>query len=160
MTDKQRLFITEYLKDLNATQAAIRAGYSKDTAYSIGQENLNKPELKAAISQKLEEILDENKSTIKAKLIDTLKQFAFDDLEVDIHTDKDGNPLGVSRKDRLKAIELLGKYAALFTEHIKISGHIGHSDVPLNPQEAETYKASIEGLYGTVEESTGTDENE
>ena len=40
MTKKQKRFIEEYLIDLNATQAAIRAGYSPDTAYSIGNENM------------------------------------------------------------------------------------------------------------------------
>ena len=40
MTQKQKLFIEEYLIDLNATQAAIRAGYSPDTAQQIGSENL------------------------------------------------------------------------------------------------------------------------
>lgn len=50
LTAKQRAFVREYLIDLNATQAAIRAGYSEKTAYSIGQENLNKPELQEAIS--------------------------------------------------------------------------------------------------------------
>lgn len=43
------MFKGEYLIDLNATQAAIRAGYSADTAKSIGQENLTKPDIKAAI---------------------------------------------------------------------------------------------------------------
>lgn len=51
MTPKQEAFVREYLIDLNATQAAIRAGYSEATAYSIGQENLNKPEIAAAISE-------------------------------------------------------------------------------------------------------------
>lgn len=51
LTPKQRLFIREYLIDLNATQAAIRAGYSKKTAYSIGQQNLKKVEIAAAIEQ-------------------------------------------------------------------------------------------------------------
>lgn len=51
MTPKQAAFIREYLIDLNATQAAIRAGYSEATAYSIGQENLNKPEIAAAINE-------------------------------------------------------------------------------------------------------------
>ena len=46
---KQEMFVQEYLVDLNATQAAIRAGYSEKTAYSIGQENLNKPEIAKAI---------------------------------------------------------------------------------------------------------------
>ena len=45
MTEKQKLFCEEYLIDLNATQAALRAGYSEKTAYSIGNENLKKPEI-------------------------------------------------------------------------------------------------------------------
>lgn len=51
LTPKQDMFCLEYLIDLNATQAAIRAGYSKKTAYSIGQENLNKPEISARIQE-------------------------------------------------------------------------------------------------------------
>ena len=50
LTPKQRRFIEEYLIDLNATQAAIRAGYSEKTAYSIGQENLRKPVIAEAIA--------------------------------------------------------------------------------------------------------------
>lgn len=49
MTKKQKRFVEEYLIDLNATQAAIRAGYSPDTAGSIGSENLKKPEIRARI---------------------------------------------------------------------------------------------------------------
>lgn len=49
LTDKQRRFVDEYLVDLNATQAAIRAGYSEKTAYSIGNENLSKPDIAEAI---------------------------------------------------------------------------------------------------------------
>lgn len=49
MTPKQQAFVREYLIDRNATQAAIRAGYSPDTAYSIGNENLRKPEIMQAI---------------------------------------------------------------------------------------------------------------
>ena len=51
LTDKQKRFIEEYLIDLNATQAAIRAGYSERTAYSIGEENLKKPGIKRAIDE-------------------------------------------------------------------------------------------------------------
>ena len=50
LTAKQQRFVAEYLIDLNATQAAIRAGYSEKTAYSIGQENLTKPEIAAAVA--------------------------------------------------------------------------------------------------------------
>jgi phage terminase small subunit len=50
LTPKQELFVAEYLKDLNATQAAIRAGYSPDTAHQIGYELLRKPEIAVAIA--------------------------------------------------------------------------------------------------------------
>ncbi len=49
LTAKQQRFVEEYLIDLNATQAAIRAGYSAKTAASIGSENLTKPEIAAAV---------------------------------------------------------------------------------------------------------------
>jgi phage terminase small subunit len=53
LTPKQQRFVDEYLIDLNATQAAIRAGYSKATAGSIGDENLKKPEIAAAIAERM-----------------------------------------------------------------------------------------------------------
>lgn len=55
MTKKQKRFVEEYLIDLNATQAAIRAGYSPDTAGSIGGENLTKPEISNAIAKAMAE---------------------------------------------------------------------------------------------------------
>ncbi len=55
LTAKQSTFVDEYLVDLNATQAAIRAGYSEKTSYSIGQENLNKPEIQEAIQKAMDE---------------------------------------------------------------------------------------------------------
>lgn len=55
MRYKQRVFIAEYLKDFNATQSAIRAGYSAKSAYSIGQELLKKPEISSAIEHEITE---------------------------------------------------------------------------------------------------------
>lgn len=55
LTAKQKRFVEEYLVDLNATQAAIRAGYSQDTARSIGCENLTKPDIQDAINEAVEE---------------------------------------------------------------------------------------------------------
>jgi len=49
LTNKQKTFVREYLIDLNAAQAAIRAGYSKKTARKIGQENLTKPDIQALL---------------------------------------------------------------------------------------------------------------
>ena len=55
LTDKQARFVEEYLVDLNATQAAIRAGYSENTARQIGSENLAKPAIQAAIAEAMRE---------------------------------------------------------------------------------------------------------
>jgi phage terminase small subunit len=55
MRNKQRVFIEEYLRCWNATEAARKAGYSERTAYSIGQENLKKPEIAKAIEDRISE---------------------------------------------------------------------------------------------------------
>lgn len=62
LTPKQQRFVEEYLIDLNATQAAIRAGYSEKTAKSIGQENLTKPDIQKAIEEA------QNKRTEQTKI--------------------------------------------------------------------------------------------
>ena len=56
LTQKQRLFADEYIKSGNATQSAIKAGYSPKTVRSIGQENLTKPDIKSYIDAKMAEI--------------------------------------------------------------------------------------------------------
>lgn len=55
LTPKQQLFVEQYLVDLNATAAAKRAGYSERTAYAIGRENVQKPEIAAAIQAAMTE---------------------------------------------------------------------------------------------------------
>ena len=47
LTDKQKIFCDEYIISLNATQAAIKAGYAEKTAYAIGAENLKKPKIQS-----------------------------------------------------------------------------------------------------------------
>lgn len=59
LTDKQKRFVKEYLVDLNATQAAIRAGYSKETARQMGSENLAKPVIADKIAKANEKKLKE-----------------------------------------------------------------------------------------------------
>jgi len=61
LTDKQKQFCLEYLIDLNATQAAVRAGYSKKTAHSIGNENLIKPLIQARIAECMAERSEKTK---------------------------------------------------------------------------------------------------
>lgn len=54
LTAKQQRFVDEYLKDLNATQAAVRAGYSKNTARQMGTENLSKPVIQSVIAKRMD----------------------------------------------------------------------------------------------------------
>lgn len=56
LTNKQKAFVAEYLKCWNATKAALNAGYSEKTAYSIGWENLRKPEIQEEITVRLDEV--------------------------------------------------------------------------------------------------------
>ncbi len=56
LTRKQQVFVDEYLKTWNAAEAARRAGYSERSAYSQGWENLRKPEIKALIEARLDEV--------------------------------------------------------------------------------------------------------
>lgn len=63
LTEKQKRFCDEYLINPNATQAAIRAGYSKKTARSIGEENLEKPHIREYIDKRIKEIADSKIAT-------------------------------------------------------------------------------------------------
>lgn len=83
MKGKQALFVGEYLVDLNATQAAIRAGYSPKTARQIGQQNLSKPAIAAAIAEakakrleRVEVTADEVLRLLKRRAHSNLKQVA------------------------------------------------------------------------------------
>jgi len=69
LTLKQQRFVEEFLVDWNATQAAIRAGYSKKTAYSVGWENLRKPEIQEAL-QKRKKAISEKTGLTTEKIIE------------------------------------------------------------------------------------------
>lgn len=68
LTPKQERFVDEYLIDLNATQAAIRAGYSEKTAGSIGSENLQKPEIAAEITRRRAKLAEKAGLTLENHL--------------------------------------------------------------------------------------------
>ena len=97
LTEKQKKFASEYYKEPNATKAAKRAGYSNKTAYSIGHENLRKPEIKKEIEKIRQEI--SSKSNITAT--DIINEVRL------IHA------ISINKGDlktSLKALELLGKH--------------------------------------------------
>ncbi len=89
LTPKQRRFVEEYLIDLNASQAARRAGYSKKTAHRIGAENLQKPVIQAAIKAALDAASKRAEVTVD-DILRELKHISFARLTDVIHWDDDG----------------------------------------------------------------------
>jgi phage terminase small subunit len=113
LTAKMKRFCEEYMKDLNATQAAIRSGYSKKTAYSIGQENLKKPEIKTYIDLRLKELSISADET--TKLLSDIAKSSLNDYFV-IKQQRQRKSVKVSLKEYIKRlekeIELEDEYAA------------------------------------------------
>lgn len=73
MNDRQKRFCEEYLIDLNATQAAIRAGYSKNTARSIANENLTKPDIQQYLKRLIENRNERTKITQDEVIADIIE---------------------------------------------------------------------------------------
>ncbi|WP_050698028.1 terminase small subunit [Anaeromassilibacillus senegalensis] len=148
---KQKRFVEEYLVDLNATQAAIRAGYSPESAGSIGSENLHKPEIRTRIDKAMAE--RSKRTGINAdRVLMELGKIAFinatDVINMDDATilseanrddtaaiasvkvktipgeDGDGVEREIRLADKLKALELLGKHLGLFTDKVEVKGQI------------------------------------
>jgi phage terminase small subunit len=94
LTPKQKIFCEEYIVDWNATRAAKVAGYSEKTAYSIGSENLSKPEIQAYI----EEIQKDLQKIAGVSRLSTLREL---DKVID---DKDAQ-----HRDKMKALEIRNK---------------------------------------------------
>lgn len=124
MNARQKKFCDEYLIDCNATQAAIRAGYSPKTAKQIGQENLTKPDLKAYIDEQLE-ILHNQKTADAQEVLEYLTAVMRGE-----HTEQVLKLVGegvqtitdidVSARERLKAAELIGKRYGMFKDGLNV----------------------------------------
>ena len=123
-TEKQRRFCDEYIKTGNATQAAIAAGYTKRSAYSIGEENLRKPELRARIDERLAEMQSERTADAQEVLEYLTAVMRGEHTEPCLRLCGDGiqhiEQVEVSARDRLKAAELIGKRYGLFSEKIAL----------------------------------------
>lgn len=81
----QRLFCKEFMVDLNAAQAAIRAGYSPKTAKEMGYENLTKPHIMAVIDR----AMAEHAGITRTRLIQELGAMAFSDIRKVVHWDQE-----------------------------------------------------------------------
>ena len=145
MTDKQKRFVEEYLIDLNATQAAIRAGYSPANADTIGYQQLQKTPVKNAIAQAQAE-RSKRTGVSQDRIIRELAKIAFSNLP-DIVDPFDGSVIPsadrddlaciqsikvkqtetmtereVKLADKTRALELLGKHLGMFKDKLEISG--------------------------------------
>ncbi len=104
LTAKQRVFVEEYLVDLNATQAAIRAGYSKKTAQRIGSENLSKPLVAEAIQKAMEKRSERTEITADA-VLEELAKLGFSNMKdyAAVMSDGSGMHLDLSELTRDQA---------------------------------------------------------
>jgi phage terminase small subunit len=136
LTKKQQAFVREYLVDLNATQAAIRAGYSEKTAYSIGHEILNKPEIALAIQSAVEE---------RAERTEVSQDFVIENLTevvercmqrapvlirrgrelVQLVDDEDRDVWRFDAQGAVSALNLLGKHMGMFVNRHELTGKDG-----------------------------------
>lgn len=114
---KELKFAEEWLKTTNATQSAIKAGYSERTAYSAGSRLLKKVDVRQYIDERLAEMKE-------SSIADTneVMQFLSSTMRGDI---PDQFGLDPALNDRIKAAELLGKRYKMFTDKQEISGADG-----------------------------------
>jgi len=91
LTAKQKRFVDEYLVDLNATQAAIRAGYSAKTARSVGSENLTKPDIAAAIEKRQKRLADKYEVN-QERIVAELARIGFANMQDYMRAGSDGDP--------------------------------------------------------------------
>ena len=124
MTEKRKRFAEEYLFDFNATQAAIRAGYSERTAYSIGQRLLKDVEVKTYIDAALARLQAKNVADAQ-EVMEYLTSVMRGESQSSVLA---RNEIGAERviekppdeKERLRAAELLGKRYGLYTEKVDL----------------------------------------
>jgi terminase small subunit len=105
LTAKQAAFVREYLVDLNATQAAIRAGYSKKTANVIASELLAKPNIQSAIQEEMKKRAERTEITADKVLKEFAKLAFFDPRKL---FDDKGNPKDITELDDDTAAALAG----------------------------------------------------
>ena len=135
LTDKQTAFVREYLVDLNATQAAIRAGYSERTASRIGPQLLGKTWVREALekaqakrARRVEVTQDYVLSNLVEVVERTMQRAPVLDRKGEQVTDEEGRAVWTfDAKGANRALELLGKHLGIFTDKVKaeVSGPDG-----------------------------------
>ncbi len=132
LTEKQKRFADYYIETGNATESAVKAGYSKKTAAVIATENLIKPNIKNYIDRKLKALEDERTASAKEILEMLTASMRGEIKEEVIVVEGEGDGFSSARvvkkqiglKDRIKAAELLGKRHRLFTDKVEVEGTV------------------------------------
>lgn len=132
MTEKQKRFCLEYLVDCNATQAAIRAGYSKNTANEQASRLLAKNNIRNYVQEELKKMESETIASAE-EVIKYLTSVLRGETQAEVVV-VEGEGEGVStarniqkapdEKEKLKAAELLGKRYGLFKDNVSLNGGV------------------------------------
>ena len=129
---RQKAFCEYYVACGNATEAAKKAGYSEKTAYSMGNENLRKPELKNYINELMAKMEEKRMASAEEvlKFLTASMRGEVEEEVVVVEGEGDGCSSArkmkkqISAKERIKAAELLGKRHLLFSDKVKVEGSI------------------------------------
>lgn len=132
LTRKQQRFADEYLVDANATQAAIRAGYSEKTARSQGQRLLTNVDIKTYIDEQLEKIHNEKIADAQEVMMYLTSVLRGESLSEIVVVEGTGDGCSDARRmmklpderERLKAAELIGKRYGMFTDKVNVEGAV------------------------------------
>lgn len=132
LTERQKKFCDYYIETGNATESAIKAGYSEKTAAVIGTENLIKPNIKTYINEKLAELQSARTASAKEVLEFLTESMRGEIREEVIVIEGVGDGCSEARiirkqiglKDRIKAAELLGKRYRLYTDKVEVEGSV------------------------------------
>lgn len=127
LTDKQKKFIEEYLVSLNATKAAIQAGYSQKTADRAGSKLLRDPLVAAEIQAAMKD-REERTQITQDWVLKRLKDISDRCVQAEPVLNAEGEPIGVYKFDSAganKATELIGKHLGMFRERLELTGKDG-----------------------------------
>lgn len=175
LTKKQQVFCKEYLIDLNATQAAIRAGYSKKTAGQIGDENLKKPEISHAIQLEMNKRAARTEITVD-RVLKELARIAFADprkimkwnqrgvilRDSETLTDDEaaavcevtqtitdaGGSIKIKLNDKNTALQLAGRHLKMYTDKLALGGD--DDAPPIGFVKARSVKEAAANLQGRL----------
>lgn len=139
LTNKQEMFCMEYVVDFNATQAAIKAGYSENSAQEIGSENLSKPMIQARVQELMKDRIEKVQITAE----DVIK----DIIETRSETKEEKR-----YSERLKANELLGKYLAMWTDTVNNNNtNSGTQTIYIEREDKEELESHISDIVDDVD---------